>query len=83
MIVAYIFKQQAKASFAENWRHIGTFDSREKKAAVAYEVAREKLKIATIQRPLDLKAAKAAARQSSSSRARSCRRAMQLGKSRK
>jgi hypothetical protein len=55
-------KQAAPFFFAKIARRIGTFDSREK-AAFAYEIVREKLKIDTVQGPLDLEAAKAAVRQ--------------------
>jgi hypothetical protein len=52
------FKQVVKAYIARKNRYIGTFDSREK-AAFAYEIVREKLKIDTVQWPLDLEAAEA------------------------
>jgi hypothetical protein len=55
------FKQQARASFAEKLQHIGTFDSTREKAAFAYEIVREKLKIDTVQRPHDVEASEAAA----------------------
>ena len=55
-------KQRARVSYAGADRCIGTFDSREK-AAFAHEIVREKLKIDTVQGPLDLEAAEAAVRQ--------------------
>jgi hypothetical protein len=62
LIVAHIFQQQVNVSYAKKQRYIGTFDSREK-AAFAHEIVRGKLKIDTVQGPLDLKAAEAAVRQ--------------------
>jgi hypothetical protein len=52
----------ARVYYAGTDRYIGTFDSREK-AAFAHEIVRDKLKIDTVQRPLDLEAAKAVVRQ--------------------
>jgi hypothetical protein len=54
-----MFQQVVKANFARKNRYIGTFDSREK-AAFAYKIVQEKLKIDTVQRPLDPGAAVAA-----------------------
>jgi hypothetical protein len=56
------FNQVVQVYYAKKNRYIGTFDSREK-AAFAYEIVREKLKIDTVQGPLDLEAAEAAVRQ--------------------
>jgi hypothetical protein len=55
-------KQAASVFYAGKNRYIGTFDSREK-AGFAYEIVREKLKIDTVQRPLDLETVEAAVRQ--------------------
>jgi hypothetical protein len=60
-LLIYI-KQAARIRYAKQLRHIGIFDSREK-AAFAYEIVREKLKIGTVQLPLDLEAAETAVRQ--------------------
>jgi hypothetical protein len=59
-LLIYI-KQRAIVSCAGARQFIGTFDSREN-AAFAYEIVREKLKIDTVQGPLDVEAAEAAAR---------------------
>ena len=53
------YKQRAQVTFANKIRCIGNFDSREK-AALAYEIMREKLKVDTVQRPFDLEAVEAA-----------------------
>jgi hypothetical protein len=53
------FKQLAIVFYARKNRHIGKFESREK-AAFAYEIVREKLKLDTLQWPLDLEAAETA-----------------------
>jgi hypothetical protein len=55
-------KQRAIVSYPGASRYIGTFDRREK-AAFTHEIVREKLKIGSVQRPLDLEAAEAAVRQ--------------------
>jgi hypothetical protein len=53
------FKQKAIAYYAGKARYIRNFESREK-AAFAYEIVREKLKIDTVHRSLDPEAADAA-----------------------
>jgi hypothetical protein len=54
-LLIYI-KQQARFFYAGVNLHIGSFDSREK-AAFAFEIVRGKLKVDTVQWPLDLEAA--------------------------
>ena len=51
-------KQLARVFYAGADQYIGTFDRREK-AAFAHEIVREKLKIDSVQPPLDLEAAEA------------------------
>jgi hypothetical protein len=58
LLLIYI-KQAAGIHYAGANLQIGSFDSREK-AAFASEIVREKLKIDTVQRPLDLEATEAA-----------------------
>jgi hypothetical protein len=60
-LLIYI-KQAARIRYAGADRCIGTFESREK-AAFAYKIVWEKLKMDSVQRPLDLDAAEAAVRQ--------------------
>jgi hypothetical protein len=61
LLLIYI-KQAASIFYAGANRYIGRFDSREK-AAFAYEIVRENLKIDTVQGPLDLETVEAAVRQ--------------------
>jgi hypothetical protein len=62
LLIIIVIKQAAVVFYAGKTRYIGKFDSRDK-AAFAYEIVREKLKIDTVQRPLDLEAAETAYRQ--------------------
>jgi hypothetical protein len=55
-------KQVVNVSYAGKKRYIGSFASREKTAFV-YEIVREKLKLDTVQGPLDPEGAEAAVRQ--------------------